>query len=98
MQNTDSSQAQYSEIIRTQSEVVGQLKGLTLMIQQQHESTNRRIDDLHKSIEQRQDRLEDRVERLEESEKKIIWKVGGITGLIAAASAVGIELLKTRFS
>ncbi len=89
-------QQQLTEIVRTQAEVVGELKNVMLFLQEQHKSTNQRIDDFRRSSDQRHDSAEGRLDRLEDGEKKLIWKVAGASGLMAGLAALGIELFKHK--
>jgi cystathionine beta-lyase/cystathionine gamma-synthase len=78
-------------------EIKGQLKLMTQMLQQNHDSTNQRIDDLRHSTEARTKGLEDRVGTLEKNERGTAVKAGvaaAIGGVIVAAGTAAIRLIK----
>jgi hypothetical protein len=78
-------------------EIKGQLKLMTQMLQQNHDSTNQRIDDLRHSMEARAKGLEERVGKLETNERGTAIKAGvagAISGVIATAAIAAVKLLK----
>jgi hypothetical protein len=79
------------------SEVKGQLLGIQAMLQQNHDSTNQRIDDLRHSVESRMKGVEDRVSTLEKNERGTAVKAGvaaAIGGVLVAAGTAAIRLIK----
>ncbi|MFP5473076.1 MAG: hypothetical protein ACLGJD_05500 [Gammaproteobacteria bacterium] len=79
----------------------GTLSTMLQMLQQHHDSTNQRIDDLRQTVERRIDnvedrmgRTEDRVEKIEEKERANAIKSAGGGALSAAVVTAGIEALK----
>lgn len=79
-------------------EVRGQLTSITLLLQSQHESTNRRMDDLQKSLDKRFDTVEDRIGTLEQNERATAIKAA-TAGAGAAALTIGItEVIKGFFT
>lgn len=79
----------------------GQLSTMTQLMQQHHDSTNQRINDLRQAVERRIDNVEERVGRVErrvddveDKERGTAIKAasgGALSGAIVAAS---IELMK----
>lgn len=70
------------------------LSSMQQMLKTNHEHTQERLQDLKDSINQRVDGLSGRVTRLEEGERKIIWKVGGLGGVAGAMAAGMVEAIK----
>ncbi len=71
-------------------QVQGQLLGLTQMIQSQHDSTGKRIDDFQHAMENRLSNVEDRVAKVEGNERSTAVKAAGGSALVMGA----IELAK----
>jgi hypothetical protein len=72
-------------------EVRGQLTSITLLLQAQHEASNRRMDDLQKSIDNRFDSLENRIGTLEQNERGTAIKAAA-----SGAGAAGLTILLTE--
>ena len=64
------------------------------MLRTNHEHTQERLKDLKESMNQRVEGLSSRVTRLEEGERKIIWKVSGLGSLAGAISAGAVLAIK----
>lgn len=75
-------------------ELRGDMKGIRDLLESNQQSTNTRIEDLSKVIDTRLSATEDRVSRLEEGERSLIWKVGGIGGTAGAIGAMLAEVVK----
>lgn len=82
-------------------EVQGQLKMMTTMIQQNHESTHQRINDFRHAIEGRIDGVESRIEGVEarvnaidRNERSTAIRVAGVGGMSGAIAAAAVELVK----
>lgn len=78
-------------------EIKGQLKLMTQMLQQNHDSTNQRIDDVRHSMETRFKGVEERVGTLEKNERGTAIKAGiaaTVGGMIVAAGTAFLKLPK----
>jgi len=74
--------------------IKGQLDMMLKLLQEQHNATNRRIDDMNKSMDQRFDRLDSRVETLEDRERTTAIRTAATSAISAAVVSAGIALLK----
>ncbi len=75
-------------------EVKGQLKMMTAMIQQNHESTHQRINDFRHAIEGRIDTVENRMDTMEKNERGTALRAAGGGAVSAAIVAGAIEAMK----
>lgn len=75
-------------------QVQGQLLGLTQMIQSQHDSTNKRLDDFRHSVEDRLNNVEDRVTTVEGHERGTALRAAGSGAMASAIITAVIEGLK----
>ncbi|MEY2837800.1 MAG: hypothetical protein RJB60_99 [Pseudomonadota bacterium] len=78
------------------SEVKGQLRVITQMLQTNHDATNQRIDDLRHSVEGRLDSHQSRIETLEHNERSTAIKAGisgALSGSLAGALVEGLKAL-----
>ena len=83
-----------SALLSQLGEVKGQLTQITQMIQLNHESTHKRIDDLRHSNDGRFEGVEGRVGVLEVNERSTAIRAGGSGGIAGGIVAAGIELIK----
>ena len=80
-------------------EVQGQLKLMTQMIQQNHESTHQRINDFRHAVEGRLTSVEARVGVIEKNERGTALRGasgGALSGAIVGAAIEGLKLLLSR--
>lgn len=89
------------QLLQQFGEVQGQLKLITQMIQQNHESTHQRINDFRHAIEGRIDGVEDRIDGVEKridtidkNERGTALKVAGVGSMAGAVTAAAVELIK----
>jgi DNA-binding transcriptional MerR regulator len=75
-------------------ELRGDMKGIRDLLESNQQSTNTRIEDLTKVVDTRLGASEERISRLEEGERSLIWKVGGIGTTAGAVSAMLVEIGK----
>lgn len=83
-----------SELLVQLAEQKAMLASMQQMLQTNHDHVQERLKDLKDSMNQRVDGLGTRVTRLEEGERKIIWKVGsygGVAGAVAAGAVMAIK-------
>jgi hypothetical protein len=76
------------------AEVQGQLKLMTQMMQQNHESTHQRINDFRHAIEGRLSGVETRVSVIEKNERGTALRGAGSGALSGAIMGAAIEALK----
>lgn len=88
------------QLLQQVGEVQGQLKLITQMIQQNHESTHQRINDFRHAIEGRITGVEVRIDGvdarivvLEKNERGTALKVAGIGTVAGAIAAASVELI-----
>ena len=74
--------------------VLGKLDGIEKMMDANHVSINRRLDDMQDNNDRRFDAVEKRVEHIETEQKNIIWKVASWSSLGGAIVAGSIEAIK----
>jgi hypothetical protein len=79
-----------ASILLQLGQVQGQLLGLTQMIQSQHDSTGKRMDDFQHAMESRLSNVEDRIGKVEDKERGTAIKAAGGSALVVGV----IELLK----
>ena len=79
-------------------EVQGQLKLMTQMIQQNHESTHQRINDVRHAIKGRLSGVETRVATIEKNERGTALRGAGSGALSGAIMGACIEALKHLMS
>ncbi len=89
------------QVLQQVGEVQGQLKLITQMIQQNHESTHQRINDFRHAIEGRIDGVEARIDGMEgrvdlitANERGTALKVATVGGAAGAIMAGMVELIK----
>lgn len=89
------------QLLQQVGEVQGQLKLITQMIQQNHESTHQRINDFRHAIEgridgveARIDSVEDRIDTVVKNERGTALRVAGIGSMSGAIAAAAVELVK----
>lgn len=82
------------QLLQQVGEVQGQLKLMTQMIQQNHESTHQRINDFRHAIEGRLTGLEARVGVIEGNERGTALRGAGSGALAGAFFTAAIEGLK----
>lgn len=89
------------QLLQQVGEVQGQLKLITQMIQQNHESTHQRINDFRHAIEgridgveARIDGVESRIDTIDKNERGTALKVAGTGAITAAIVTAGIEVTK----
>lgn len=89
------------QLLQQVGEVQGQLKLITQMIQQNHESTHQRINDFRHAIEgridgveARIDGVEGRIDTIDKNERGTAMKVASIGGFSGAIAAAAVELAK----
>ena len=72
----------------------GQLAAMTTLMQQNHLSTQTRIEDLSKSVGVRFDGIENRLATLEQNERGTAMRAAGSGALSGAIVAAGIAAMK----
>lgn len=80
-------------LLQQTGEMQGQLKLMTQIMQQNHDSTNRRIEDMRHSVEGQIENVEKRVETLEKNERSTAIRSAGSSALVLGT----IEALKFFF-
>ncbi|MES2946222.1 MAG: hypothetical protein V4772_25410 [Pseudomonadota bacterium] len=83
-------EAENTSVLVKLGEVDGQLKLMAQMMQQHHDSTNRRIEDMRHSVEGQIEGVERRVETLEQNERSTAIRSAGSSALVLGA----IEVIK----
>jgi len=81
------------ETLRALGQVQGQLNGIADLIRETSASTNRRIDDLKETMDDRFQDHGDRISRLENNERTTAIKAAGIGAAAGAASGIVGQLL-----
>lgn len=76
------------------AEVKGQLKLMTQLMQQNHESTHQRINDFRHAVEGRVSNVEGRMKTLETNERSTALKSAGSGALAGAITGAAIEAVK----
>lgn len=69
-------------------EVKGQLSGIAVLIKETNDSTNRRLDDLKKSVDDRLKTHEERIGRLESNERGTAIKAAALGATSGAAAGL----------
>ena len=80
-------------------ELRGDMKGIRDLLESNQQSTNTRIEDLTRVVDTRLSASEERISRLEDGERTLIWKVGGISasaGVVGAMLAEAVKHLITK--
>lgn len=91
----DMNEQTIARLLSETSEVKGQLNGLIGIIQNNHESSNRRLDDFRQSMESRMGGVEDRLGKLEENERGTAIRSSATGALAGAIVAGAIAALKS---
>lgn len=81
------------ETLRALGQVQGQLNGIADLIRETSASTNRRIDDLKETMDDRFQDHGERIARLENNERGTAIKAAGIGAAAGAASGIVGQLL-----
>ena len=75
-------------------QILGKLDGIDRVINANHESVSKRLEDMQANNDRRFDSIEKRVEHVETEQKNIIWKVASWSSLGGAIVAGGLEIIK----
>lgn len=86
-----------SETIRALGQVQGQLNGIADLIRETSAATNRRIDDLKETMDDRFQDHGERISRLENNERATAIKAAAIGATAGAASGVVGQVLGALF-
>lgn len=82
------------QVMQQLGEVQGQLANITLLIQNSHSQTNKRIDDLNVAVTARLDNMDERLQRVEANERSTAIKAGAVGAVTSAVVTGAIQLLK----
>ncbi|ARL36022.1 hypothetical protein BOC49_06920 [Burkholderia pseudomallei] len=74
--------------------IQGELRGIREMVQNGHQATNQRIDDLKQTVSDRIDAVEDRVKTLEGDHGKLMAKTAGLGGVAGGAMTALVEVVR----
>ncbi|WP_211452592.1 hypothetical protein [Collimonas antrihumi] len=77
-------------------QIMGELKGLSSAVQNNHAALNRRIDDMTQSNNQRLQSVESRVHTLEGGQRTLMLKSATTGSAAAIVAAVTVEFIRMK--
>jgi hypothetical protein len=92
--NTKSGEGRSDAVLMAMGKLEGQLATMTTLMQQNHQATQTRIEDLSKSVGVRFDGIEKRLGTLEQNERGTAMRAAGSGALSGAIVAAGIAAMK----
>ena len=94
MSDTKGASPHGDAVLMAMGKLEGQLAAMTALMQQNHQATQTRIEDLSKSVGVRFDGIEKRLATLEQNERGTAMRAAGTGALSGAIVAAGIAAMK----